>query len=49
LIWSAPGFTLQQAAVVVGPWTNLVPQPASPFLITPTNPESYFRLRWSAP
>ena len=49
LSWSAPGFTLQQAALCIGPWTNMVPSPSSPFVITPTNSAAYFRLRWSTP
>jgi len=49
LQWTAPGFLMQQAGIVTGPWTTLVPQPASPFVLTPTNPESYFRLYWRSP
>ena len=49
LSWSATGFTLQQASYCTGPWTNLVPPPTSPFMITPTNSAAFYRLRWSAP
>jgi hypothetical protein len=49
LSWDAPGFNLQQATGCTGPWTNLVPAPASPLVINPTNPATYFRLLWSAP
>lgn len=49
LSWNAQGFTLQQAAFCTGPWTNLLPAPASPLLITQTNLATYFRLRWNAP
>lgn len=47
--WSATGFTLQQASSCAGPWTNLVPPPASPYVITPTNAAAFYRLHWSAP
>jgi hypothetical protein len=49
LSWSAPGFVLDYALQVTGPWTNLVPAPASPLTIDPTNREAYYRLRWSSP
>ena len=49
LSWGAPGFNLQQAALCTGPWTNLVPPPTSPLLISPTNLATYFRLLWTAP
>ena len=49
LSWEAPGYILQQAAGCIGPWTDLVPPPVSPLVITPTNPATYYRLLWSAP
>lgn len=49
LTWSAPGFFLQSAGIVTGPWTNLSPQPPSPITISATNPQTYFRLWWTAP
>jgi hypothetical protein len=45
--WSGTGFVMQSATNVAGPWTDLVPAPASPFMVNPTNMSSYFRLRYS--
>jgi hypothetical protein len=47
--WTSPGFRLQSARFSTGTWTDLVPQPPSPFLISPTNPQTFFRLYWTAP
>jgi len=43
--WVQGGFTLQQATVLTGPWTN-VPGPifTSPFTLTNSGPTRYFRL-----
>jgi len=49
LSWSAPGFLLQTAGLVTGPWLDLVPQPPSPYTISGTNPQTFFRLWWTAP
>ena len=49
LSWDAPDFNLQQASDCTGLWTNLVPPPSSPFVITPTNSAAFYRLRWNAP
>jgi hypothetical protein len=49
LEWAAPGFVLQQALQLAGPWTNLVPMTTSPMMISTTNPETYYRLRWPNP
>ncbi len=49
LEWTAPGFELFHAPYVTGPWTNVVPPASSPYLITTTNSEEYFQLRWSNP
>jgi hypothetical protein len=49
LEWDAVGFDLQHALLVTGPWTNIIPAPASPYAISATNVQEYFRLRWASP
>jgi hypothetical protein len=49
IVWTAPGFVLQQAGVLPGLWTNMAPQPMSPLVVVPTNSASYYRLHWVAP
>jgi hypothetical protein len=49
LEWTAPGFDLQHAPFVTGPWFDVVPPATSPYLVTSTNGQEYFRLEWSAP
>ena len=49
LEWDTTGFELQHALLVTGPWTNIVPAPASPYVVPATNAQEYFRLRWSSP
>jgi hypothetical protein len=49
LQWTAPGFVLEQTLKFAGPWTNLAPITMSPLVISTTNPETYYRLRWTSP
>jgi hypothetical protein len=43
LYWTEPGFTLECANDIVGPW---VPSPATaPYLLSPTNAAAFYRLR----
>jgi hypothetical protein len=49
LHWDAAGFLLQEAPTVSGPWTNRVPQPSSPFPLSPTGVAGFYRLRWTGP
>ncbi|MCX6906096.1 MAG: hypothetical protein NTW03_21970, partial [Verrucomicrobia bacterium] len=44
LAWTDASLQMRQATNVTGPWTNAPAWPASPALVTPTNPQSYFRL-----
>jgi hypothetical protein len=48
LLWSAPGFVLQAAPQLAGPWMSL-PLATSPHALAPTNSQEFFRLRWTAP
>jgi hypothetical protein len=48
LEWTAPGFQLDHASQVTGPWTSIFPSPTSPYPISTTNAEAYFRLRWTS-
>ena len=49
LAWTAPGFVLDHALAVSGPWTNVLPPAFSPFPLRFTNTQEYFRLRWENP
>jgi hypothetical protein len=49
LQWNAPGFVLQHALQIAGPWSSLLPQPASPYALSVTNAQEYFRLSWPGP
>ena len=43
LIWGEPGFTLERAASVNGPWLPL--SMVSPVLVSATNDAAFYRLR----
>jgi hypothetical protein len=47
--WNAPGFMLQAAPTVTGTWTNVVPSPASPYLVNPSGAAGFYRLQYPAP
>ncbi len=49
LSWNAPGFLLQSAGLVTGPWVDMTPQPPSPYTIYGTNPQTFYRLNWTVP
>jgi hypothetical protein len=49
LEWNAPGFDLFHAPQVIGPWSKLLPQPESPYVVPATNSQEYFQLRQSGP
>ena len=43
LVWGDPGFTLERAESVNGPWSPVAV--VSPMLVPATNPAAFFRLR----
>jgi hypothetical protein len=45
LFWTGAGFQLQQSQVATGLWFNVTPSPAPPYVVAPSNPATYFRLR----
>lgn len=47
LEWTAPGFVLDRAPGLNGPWSPVMPPANSPFVLSPTNAQEYFRLRWT--
>jgi hypothetical protein len=47
--WNAPGFILQSAPTVTGTWTNVVPSPASPYLVNPSGAAGFYRLQYPVP
>jgi uncharacterized repeat protein (TIGR03803 family) len=44
LDWNSSGFSLQSASSVGGPYTN-VPAATSPYIVSPTNSQQFFRLQ----
>jgi hypothetical protein len=44
LVWEDPGFALETADAVAGPWTR-VPGALSPWGVAPSNAQAFFRLR----
>jgi len=49
LTWAAPGFVLDHALDIAGPWTNVAPEADSPFALPLNQAQEFFRLRWAAP
>jgi hypothetical protein len=49
LQWSAANFVLEHAPQITGPWSSVAPQPASPYNLSATNSQEFFRLRWPGP
>ncbi len=48
LTWEAPGFVLDHALDIAGPWTNIAPEVDSPYALPLNQAQEFFRLRWAA-
>jgi hypothetical protein len=47
IVWDAPGFVLQGASDIAGPWLDFDPQPVSPLAIQPEGSSNgFYRLRF---
>jgi hypothetical protein len=46
LTWGNPAFSLQTASALTGQWTTLS-NAASPYTVSATNPQSFFRLAYT--
>ena len=44
ILWDEPGFTLESAGTVTGPWQAVTHQ-TNPYIISPRGPAAFFRLR----